>query len=56
MCVPLGQPPLGERGDDDGVKRLLGAGDGDSQRTAVPLQLHRVDDAAGHFLFVWKQQ
>ena len=50
--VPLSQAPLGQGGDDDGVKGLLGARDGDSQRASVPLQLHRVDDAARHLLFI----
>lgn len=54
--LPLGQPPLAQRGDDDGVEGLLCARDGDSQRATVPLQLHGVDDAAGHFLFIWNHR
>lgn len=53
MCLPLSQPPFAQRGDDDGVEGLLCAWDGDSQWAPVPLQLHRVDDAARHLLLIW---
>ncbi len=52
---PLSETPLGQAWDDDGVKGLLGAGDGDAQRAAVALQLHRVDDGAGRLLLVWTE-
>lgn len=50
---PLSETSLGQAGDDDGVKGLLCAGDGDAQRAAIPLQLHCVDDGAGRLLLVW---
>lgn len=40
---PFSQAFLGEARNDNGVKGLLGARNGDAQRSIVPLQLHCVD-------------
>lgn len=55
-CSPLSQPALGEARDNDGVKRFLGARDGDAQGAPVALQLHRVADGARGLLLIYKRE
>lgn len=52
--LPFGQTPLGEARDDDGVKRFLCTGDGDTQGSAIALQFHCVADCARALLLICK--
>lgn len=50
---PLCQAFLGEARDDNGVKRLLSARNGDAQGSVIPFQLHGVDYGAWHFQLIF---
>lgn len=50
--LPFSQTPLGETRDDDGVKRFLCTGDGDTQGSAIALQFHCVADCARALLLI----
>lgn len=52
LLSPFSQAFLGEARNDDGVKGLLRARNGDAQRPVVPLQLHRVDYGARHLQLI----
>lgn len=52
QSLPFSQATLCEARDDDGVKRLFGAGDGDAQGSTVALQLHCVADRACALLLI----
>lgn len=54
--VPLCKASLGQAGYSDGVKRLLCAWDGYTQRASIAFQLHSVDDAAWRLLLICNKQ
>lgn len=52
QSLPFSQATFCEARDDDGVKRLFGAGDGDAQGSTIALQLHCVADCPCALLLI----
>lgn len=53
---PLSQAFLGEARNDDGIKGLLCARNGDAQWSVISLQLNCVDYGAWHFQLIYSMQ